>query len=130
MSEQDAEPLPVKDENGQRPIAGAWRRPLCEVVRAFATGDYSLRTPVEGVAPIRAAAVRQIAGYLADYGETLVDLPDDAWATSISQWMLTHWEILVDLWTAESGPSDLVLAGRVFETSEGFRIEVDSIHVP
>jgi hypothetical protein len=62
------------------------------------------------------ATAEQIRRYLADYGCTLVELPEDTWQTSVSQWMETHWEVLVDLWTAEEGRSDLVLAGRVVET--------------
>ena len=38
--------------------------------------------------------------------------------------------MLVDLWTMESSRSDLALAARVFETDDGFRIEIDSVHVP
>jgi len=62
--------------------------------------------------------------------ETLAELPDETWATSVSQWMGTHWEVLVDLWTVESGKSDLVLDARVFEQETGFRIEIHSVYVP
>jgi len=44
--------------------------------------------------------------------------------------MGTHWEVLVDLWTVESGKSDLVLDARVFEQETGFRIEIHSVYVP
>lgn len=50
--------------------------------------------------------------------------------SSVSQWMGTHWEVLVDLWTIESGRSDLVLTVFVLETTDGFRFEIDSVHVP
>ena len=68
--------------------------------------------------------------YLADYGETLIDLPDETWETSVSQWMGPHWDVLVDLWTAESGRSDLVLHVQVFETRSGFRVEIHAVYVP
>jgi hypothetical protein len=48
----------------------------------------------------------------------------------VCQWMETHWDLLVDLWTAESGRSDLVLAVRVFECDGDYRFEIDSVHVP
>ena len=65
-----------------------------------------------------------------NYGETLADLPDEAWETSIAQWMGTHWDVLLDLWTVESGRSDMALCARVFEEEDGFRFEIDSVHVP
>jgi hypothetical protein len=56
--------------------------------------------------------------------------PDDTWATSVSQWIDPHWEVLVDLWTVESGPSDMVLHADVFEVENGFRIEIHAVYVP
>lgn len=44
--------------------------------------------------------------------------------------MISHWDVLVDLWTVESGASDLVLFARVFEVENGFRFEIASVHVP
>jgi hypothetical protein len=41
-----------------------------------------------------------------------------------------HWEVLVDLWTVESGPSDMVLHADVFEVENGFRIEIHAVYVP
>lgn len=68
--------------------------------------------------------------YVTDYGATLVELPDESWETSASQWMAGHWEVLVDLWTAEEGRSDLVLDARVFERGAGFEIELHLLYVP
>jgi hypothetical protein len=44
--------------------------------------------------------------------------------------MGTHWELLVDLWTAEEGRSDLVLQGDVFETNSGTCFTIRSVYVP
>jgi hypothetical protein len=44
--------------------------------------------------------------------------------------MRSYWDVLVDLYTAEEGSSDLVLAVRVFELGADFEFEVESIHVP
>jgi hypothetical protein len=41
-----------------------------------------------------------------------------------------HWDILVDLWTAEEGRSDLVLGGKVVEGSAGPRLTIDMVYVP
>jgi hypothetical protein len=121
---------PYKDENASHPVATAWRAPLRAIVHALAEGDYALDGGVNSVAPVSAGVADQMRSHIADYGETLVELPDDAWESSVSQWMRSHWDVLVDLWTVESGASDLVLCVRIFEDGVGFRIEVDSIRVP
>ena len=120
----------VKDEDAAHPIASAWRPTLREIIKAFAQGDYALKRGVRSVAPVSAATADQIRTYLADYGETLAELSDETWKTSVSQWMGTHWDVLVDLWTVESGESDMALSARVFKVEDGFRIEIDSVHVP
>jgi hypothetical protein len=124
------DPPAVEDLHAAHPIAGAWRPTLRAVVRRFAEGDYQLAQAVPGVEPVSAAAAEQIREYLAEYCATLVELPDDTWQTSVAQWMETHWEILVDLWTAEEGRSDLVLEGKVVETSAGPRLTIHMVYVP
>jgi hypothetical protein len=123
-------PPAQKDEQAQHPIAGAWRATLRDVVRRFGSGDYGLSTGVPGVAPVAAATAEQIRKYVADYRATLVELPDDTWRTSVAQWYGTHWELLVDLWTAEEGRSDLVLFCTVREADDGHLITLESVHVP
>lgn len=120
----------IKDEDAEHPIASAWRPTFCEVVKAFVQRDYALDRGVHCVAPVSSATAAQIAGYIKDYGETLVELPEETWNSSVAQWMGTHWDALVDLWTADAGQSDMVLGARVFETEGGFRIEVGMVYVP
>ena len=120
----------LKDETAQHPIASAWRPALSAVVSAFAKGDYALNQCPAHVAPVRASVSDQVQKYIASYGETLIELPEESWRTSAAQWMRAYWDILVDLWTAESGRSDLALCARVYEVDEGFRIEILSVHVP
>src|SRR5918997_2925253 len=103
----DGPPPAVKDPDAAHPIAGAWRPMLREVVRRFVEGDYHLAQGVPGVEPVSTATAEQVRDYLADYGATLVELPGDTWQTSVAQWMGSHWDILVDLGTAEEGRSDL-----------------------
>lgn len=123
-------PPALRDPDAARPIAGAWRPMLREVVRCLARGYYGLAQGVRGVEPVAASTAEQIRDYLADYGATLVELPDPTWETSVAQWMGTHWEVLVDLWTAEEGRSDLVLKGRVVETGGGPRLTIHLVYVP
>lgn len=120
----------LKDETREHPIASSWRPVLKEVVTALAQGDFQLSSGVPGVVPIAPETATQMEDYLADYGETLVELPDDTWATSVAQWMGTHWEVLVDLWTAGEGASDLVLGARVHESANGHVVELQMIYVP
>ncbi len=124
------EPI-LKDEHSQRPVASAWRSTLCKIVDALAHKDYSFADhSIDGVDRVPDEKARRIERYVANYGESLVELPEDAWKSSVSQWMGTHWDVLVDLFTEESGESDLVLTLRVFEETSGYRYEIDSIHVP
>lgn len=124
------EPI-YKDEHSQRPVASAWRPTLSKIVEAFASRDYCLirlnSADVERVTNDKASRIER---NIVNYGESLVALPEDAWESSVSQWMGTHWDVLVDLFTEESGESDLVLSLRVFEGKSGYRYEIDSVHVP
>lgn len=121
----------VKDEDAAHPVATAWRPTFHEIVAAFVAGDYGLSRGIASVAPVASSLADAIRTYVADYGETLVELPQATWTSSVAQWMGTHWDVLVDLWTHEGGASDLVLHARVFEVDGGgYRIELDSVHVP
>jgi hypothetical protein len=106
-------PPAIKDVGAAHPIAGAWRPMLREVVHRFVRGDYRLTRRVPGVDPVSAEAAEHIRASVVRYGATLIDLPNDTWHTSAAQWYGTDWDLLVDLWTAEEEPSDLVLQGRI-----------------
>jgi hypothetical protein len=122
--------LPVKDEDAAHPVASAWRSALCAIVRAFVAGDYALARGIEHVSPVSPDTARQIEAYIAGYGETLAELPEETWRTSVAQWMGPHWQVFVDLWTAESGCSDMVLDVNVFEVGKSFRVEIHLVYVP
>lgn len=129
MSSSSANEAAIKDKDAAHPIPRAWRSTLAEVVKALARGDFTLRG-IPNVSSISARTAGRIQSYLKEFGQTLVELPEDAWSSSVAQWMETHWDILVDLWTVEGGRSDLVLFARVFEIDGEFRFEIDSVHVP
>lgn len=122
--------VPEKDPDRAHPIPAVWRPVLRDVVHAFARGDFRLARGVTGADPIAAPTAAQVEAYLNAYGESLDQLPDATWDSSMAQWMGDCWEILVDLWTVESGRSDLVLSARVYERGAGFRIAVDAVYVP
>jgi hypothetical protein len=123
-------PHPTKDGEAEQPIPLAWRPTLREIVRVFAKLDYRLESGVAGVEPVSAELAEQIRSYLADYGATLVELPDDTWETSVAQWYDPHWDFLLDLWSAEEGRTDLVLSGRVSETANTYRFTLHLVYVP
>lgn len=121
---------PIKDLDAAHPVASKWRPVLAEIVRALARGDYELASGVPGVAPVSTGTAAQIEQGLADHGATLIELPEEAWETSIAQWMGDHWEVLIDLWTQEEGCSDLVLHVVVAESGADDRFSVHLVYVP
>lgn len=124
------EVLAVKDEENQRPIPTAWRPVFREVVKAFVKRDYRLKAGVPGVAPVDRDVAEQIENYIEEYGETLVELPDETWDTSVCIWMGKHWDAIVDLWTAGEGRSDMVLSARVSDSAGGFLFKIELVYVP
>lgn len=125
-----SKPVPVlKDEEQEHPVPSEWRSKLRDIAGAFENGNHSLRGLVN-VDPLDEATAAGIARNIDDYGCTLSPLPDESWDTSICQWQLDYWEVLVDLFTAEEGRSDLVLHVNVFEEAGGFVFKVHFVYVP
>jgi hypothetical protein len=123
-------PVAVKDEDAAHPVAALWRPMLCEVVRAFVQGEYQLSRAVPHVEPLTPLKAARIQANIAEYGNTLCELPEETWNTSVAQWMGDYWEVLVDLWTKEEGRSDLVLHVFVTENQGAPRFEVHLVYVP
>lgn len=126
----EIDPPAVKDEEHEYPIAGAWRSAFRGIVAAFAEGDFQLARGIDSVDPVSAELAEGIREYVGDYGETLVELPDETWESSVALWMGDHWEVLVDLWTEKEGQSDLVLHAFVREAGGGYRYEIHLVNVP
>jgi hypothetical protein len=122
----------LKDPDRSHVVPLCWRSTIRDIVEALVAGDYELKAGVTSASPIPPVIAEQIRSQIADYGELLSELPqgEEAWERSAAQWMDGHWEVLLDLWTAESGHSDLALSLRVFETGTSYRFEIDSVHVP
>jgi len=124
---------PRKDDS-QQAVPEEWRATICEIVRAFANDDYVLAS-FRGSGMSRSVAIEpssssQAKAYIDDYGESLVELPPETWDSSIVQWTGAHWEVVVDLFTAESGCSDMILELWVNEVLEGYRFRVHAVYVP
>jgi|SRR5215469_4700217 len=124
------ETIPVrKDEECAWPVPSTWRQTLREVVGAINEGNYSLAgiVRVEQLDETTADAIRN---NINAYGGTLRELPQDSWVTSVCQWQLHYWEVLIDLFTVEEGRSDLVLHVNVFEEKQNFKFKVHLVYVP
>jgi hypothetical protein len=127
---KDELPRAIKDPDAEHPLAASWRPIFHEVVHAFVQGDYSTSHSLPQVRSIEPETANRMRAYVESYGATLVELPDQSWQSSVAQWMDTHWEVVVDLWTAEEGRSDLALHARVFEGKDNFEIQVEGVWVP
>ena len=125
------EAVPVlKDEHEQKPIPSVWRSTFSDIVEALKQGDYGLTRGVASVRPISAEKAAGIARYIKNYGAHLISLPEEAWQTSVCQWMRDYWDVLIDLYTIEEGASDLALAVRVYEEGSAYAFEVHLVYVP
>lgn len=127
---KDIEVFAVMDGTFERPIPTTWRPMFCAIVAAFLEHDYLLKRGVPGVATVSQATADHIQQYIADYGATLVALPDETWDSSVCIWCGSHWDVLIDLWTREEGRSDLVLSAHVTEHHPGIVVEVHMVYVP
>lgn len=123
-------PSPVRDPDKAHPVAAAWRPTFQSVVDAFVGADYALSAGVPSVEPVSTDVAAHIRDSIADYGEELVSLPSDTWLTSSAQWMGSHWDVIIDLWTKSEGRSDLVLSARVMGSEGEPRISVELVYVP
>jgi hypothetical protein len=126
----EADVLAVKDESHELPIPSAWRPVFREIVGALVQRDYRLSAGVPGVAPVTNETAAHIERYIEDYGETLVELPEETWDSSVCIWQGKRWDALVDLWTRGEGRSDLVLSARIFEAERGFEFHIYMVYVP
>ena len=123
-------PVPIlKDEEQQHPVPSLWRSKLWDIAEALKDGNFNLRG-LAGVDPLDDATAAGIARNIIDYGCQLTSLPDASWDTSVCQWQLQYWEVLVDLFTVDDGCSDLVLHAHVYEQVGGFIFKVHFVYVP
>ena len=125
------EPIPViKCEDQELPVPTEWRGPLAQIVECLASGNFSELSSLPAVTLERGWGWQAIEIYIRDYGNKLTSLPEESWRTSVYLWMNGYWEVLVDLFTVEEGPSDLVLFVRVHPREGSYIFQVGSVHVP
>ena len=78
MSTQEVEKV-----ESELPIPDSWRNVFSQIVSCFVENDYSISKQIDGLRPVTEDTAVQIKEYLADYGEKLIELPEQAWETSI-----------------------------------------------
>jgi hypothetical protein len=118
-----------KNEDHEEPVPSAWRQTFAEMVDALREGNTQLRG-IAHVEPVDKATADIIARQIEDYGGTIAPLPEQTWNTSVCQWQLTYWEVLVDLFTVEDGLSDLVLHVVVQKDGGDFIFRPHLVYVP
>ncbi|GAB5404428.1 MAG: hypothetical protein Aurels2KO_26590 [Aureliella sp.] len=123
--------VPVKKSTDEElAVPSAWRPVFAQIVNSFVAQDFQLKRGINGVDEISEETATQIRDYINDYGEELIELPEETWLSSIYIWMDPHWDVLVDLWTQGEGRSDLVLHVQVTEEGDNFRFSVYMVNVP
>ena len=120
----------IKDDKIELPIPTKWRPVFKDIVKAFVTHDYHLKSGVQDVQPIPNEAADQIRYFISDYGEELVELPEETWDSSRYIWIGNRWDALIDLWTVGEGSSDMVLSVQVSESVNGYSFQVYMVYVP
>jgi hypothetical protein len=119
-----------KDEENELPIPHIWRPTLKAIVDAFVIQDYELSVEIKNVSPVSKSTSKQIEDYIQDYGEALIDLPEDTWETSVYIYDGGYWRVLLDLYTKNEGLSDLVLSVEVKENRDAYIIDIKAVYVP
>jgi hypothetical protein len=75
----------------------------------------------------------QIKEVVTDYGRKLITAPDSAFelmsVIRVRDTEPPQWSIAMPLWTQEEGRSDLSMELTVLEQEDGYKIELDNLHV-
>ncbi len=125
-----SESIPVyKDEENNRPVPTVWRDTLILIVEAIKSNNYEMLSTTTTVRSALKKDIDIINENIEDYGCQLVSLPESTWETSVCQWMIDYWDVLIDLYTKEEGASDMSLSIRVIEKGKEFEFEIMSLHV-
>jgi hypothetical protein len=116
----------------ETPVPERWRPALASVIHRLVERDYDGLSRDGLLEPGYEARPQTVARWIEEYPAALVDLPDEGWATSIWGQVVVEqntWWVVVDLWTAEEGRSDLSLEGYVIDDGEAIRVLVSNVHV-
>lgn len=119
-----------KNEEEELPIPHIWRPTFKAIVSAFVKKDYKLSYEIKNVNTISDKTAEQIKEYIEDYGEELIELPNETWNSSVYICYGNYWNILIDLYTKDEGLSDLVLNAEVREENKEYIFDIKLVYVP
>lgn len=119
-----------KNEEDEGPVPHVWRPIFKEIVNAFIKKDYGLSNGIDRVSSVSENTAEQIKEYIEDYGEELIELPEETWETSVYICYGDYWNLLIDLWTKSEGRSDLVLNAEVREKNDEYEVKIRLVYVP
>lgn len=114
------------------PVPERWRPVLGSIVHRLVIGDYAGLAADGLVSYTSDPTDTSIGRWIEDYPARLVDLPEEAWAYSEhAAWVNApgSWWVIVDLWTAEEGRSDLSMEATVWDDGSSVVAKVDNVHV-
>ena len=123
-------PVEKNEEEEELPIPQVWRPIFKNIVKAFVNKDYNLSLGVNNVNLVSDETAEQIQEYIEEYGEELVDLPEETWDTSVYICYGDYWNVLIDLFTKNEGLSDLVLNAEVRERDNSYVVDIYLVYVP
>lgn len=107
------------------------KQPVLQVIKLLVEQRYSeLESLTKGVR----LGAREIGRAIAAYKRTLVMPPEDSYqlmnVVGVQNAKPPKWSIMMPLWTREEGRSDLSIELTLVKEIQGFKIELDDIHVP
>ena len=118
------------EENG--PVPEEWRLAIVDIVNRLVAKDYAGLTRDGFVSYSDDPDDASIGMWIEDYPATLVPLPKEAWEFADRGRVISlpdTWWVVVDLWTAEEGRSDLSMEVTALERGEQVEFVIDGVHV-
>ena len=119
-----------KNEEEEGPIPHVWRPIFKDIVKAFVNKDYNLSSGIKNVNTVSKSTAKQIKEYIEDYGEEIIELPEETWESSVYICYGDYWNILIDLFTKGEGLSDLALNAEVIEKDNNYVVDINLVYVP
>lgn len=122
-------------EGGQplgNPVPERWRPLLADIVHRLVVGDYAGLAADGLVSYTDDPSDATIGRWIEDYPAKLVELPPEAWRYSEYGRRIgapQSWWVIVDLWTAEEGRSDLSMEATIWDDGTSVTAKVDNVHV-
>jgi len=127
-------PVPY-DLEFQSPIPNIWRNTIVQIVEAFKDKDFARLSTIPNVGFVDIQYAAETAENIDHYGAHLVSLPEEAWDSSVCFYQGKHnenhfWKAIVDLFTEEECPSDLIINLQIYKQDDHYTYEIIDIYVP